>query len=93
MNLEDQVPVLVLNILEADITQDTGVIDQDIDATKCLDGSLDDLVAILDGVVIGNGLSTVLLDLVDYYIGGLGSEDWLALADFATAVTTSQSIG
>lgn len=72
MNLEDQVPVLVLDILEADITQDAGIVDQDIDATKCLNGSLDDLVAVLDGVVIGNSLATVLLDLIDYYIGGLG---------------------
>lgn len=83
MNLEDQVPVLVLDVLEADITQDTGVVDQDIDATECLDGSLDDFVTILDGVVIGNGLSTVLLDLIDYYIGGLDSENELALANLA----------
>lgn len=93
MNLEDQVPVLVLNILEADITQDTGVVDQNVDATKCLDGSLDDLVTIFDGVIIGNCLSTVLLDLIDYYIGGLVNEDKLALGNFATRVMTSQSVG
>jgi hypothetical protein len=65
VDLEDQVPVLVLHVLEADVAQDAGVVDQDVDAPKGLDGRLDDLVAVLDAVVVGNGLAACGLDLVD----------------------------
>lgn len=71
MDLEDQIPVLVLDVLEADIAQDAGVVNEDVDATECLDGRVDDLVAILDGIIVGNCLATILLDLINYYIGGL----------------------
>lgn len=71
MDLKDEVPVLILDVLEADIAQDAGVVDEDVDTAKSLDGSVDDLVAVLDGVVVGDGLATVLLDLVDNNVGSL----------------------
>lgn len=71
MDLENQVPILILDVFEADIAQDTGVVDEDIDATEGLDGSVDDLLTVLDRVVVGDGLAAVLLDLVDDHIGCL----------------------
>lgn len=71
MDLEDQVPVLVLDVLEADVSQDTGVVDEDINATERLDRGVDDLVTVLYGVVVCDCLSAGLLYLVDDYIGGL----------------------
>jgi hypothetical protein len=71
VNLHDQVPVLIFHVLEADIPEDTGVVDEHIDAAEGVDGGLDDLVTILDGVVVGNGVSAGLFDLVDDNIGGL----------------------
>ena len=71
MDLHDQVPILVLEVLEANVTQDTGVVDEDIDSAKCLDGSLYDGLAILDGIVVGDGLAASSLDLVDDDIGSL----------------------
>lgn len=65
MDGDNQVPVLVLHVLEADVAQDAGVVDQDVDAPKGLDGRLDDLVAVLDAVVVGDGLAACGLDLVD----------------------------
>jgi hypothetical protein len=44
----DQIPVRLLHILEADVSQDTSVVDEDIDATECVDSCLDDGVSILD---------------------------------------------
>jgi hypothetical protein len=71
MNLEDQVPVSLLHVLEADISQDAGVVDEDIDAAKGIDGSLDDGFAILDRIVVGDGLAACRADLVDDLVGGL----------------------
>lgn len=71
MDLVNQVPVLVLDVLEADVSQDTSIVDQDINATKRLDGRLDDLLAVLDRVVVGDGLAARGLDLVDNYISSL----------------------
>lgn len=71
MDLHDQVPVLILDVLEADISQDTGIVDEDIDSAESTDGSLDDALAVLDRVVVGDGLSARGLDLVDDDVGSL----------------------
>lgn len=71
VDLEDEVPVLILHVLEGDVAEDTGVVDEDVDAAELLDGGLDDLVAILDAVVVGDGLAASGLDLVDNHIGSL----------------------
>lgn len=74
VDLEDQVPVLVLDILEADISQDTGIVDEDVDTAKRLDRSVDNLVTVLYGIVVCDSLSAGLLYLVDNDIGGLVRE-------------------
>jgi hypothetical protein len=71
VNLHDQVPIVVLHVLEADISEDSGIVDQDVDSAKGLDGSVDDLFTIFDRVVVGNGLASSCLDLVDYDVCGL----------------------
>ena len=69
--LHHQVPVLIFHVLEADIAQDAGIVDEDIDPAKVLDGSLNDLVAVLDRVVVGDGLAASRCDLLDNLVGGL----------------------
>jgi hypothetical protein len=71
VDLDDEVPILILDVLEADVAEDTGVVDQHIDAAESLDGGLDDALAVLDGIVVGNGLAAGSLDLVDNNIGSL----------------------
>ena len=71
VDLDDKVPVRILDVLEADIAEDTGVVDEHIDAAESLDGGLNNALAVLDGVIVGNGLAASSLDLVDYNIGGL----------------------
>lgn len=71
MDIGDQVPISVLDVLEADISQDTSVVDEDIDTAECLNCGLNDLLAIHDGVVVGDGFAACGLDLVDNYIGSL----------------------
>lgn len=71
MDLEDQVPVLVFDILEANIPEDTSVVDKNIDTAKGLDRGVDDFVTVFNRIVVGNSLAAGLLDLVDDYICGL----------------------
>lgn len=74
MDFEDQVPILILDVLEADVSQNTCVVDEDVDATERLDRCVDDLVPILYRVVVCDSLSACLLYLIDDDIGGLERE-------------------
>lgn len=48
VNLHHQIPVLILHVLEADVSENAGVVDEHIDPAERLDGGLDNPVAILD---------------------------------------------
>jgi hypothetical protein len=65
MNLVDQVPVGLLHVLEADIAQDTGIVDQHVDATKVVDGRLDNEITILDRVVVCDRLAACGANLLN----------------------------
>ena len=71
VDLVDEVPVLVGHVLEADVAQDACVVEEDVDAAESRDGGLDDALAVLDAVVVGDGLAAGSLDLVDDQIGSL----------------------
>ena len=71
VNLHDQIPVLIFHVFKADVTEDASVVDEDVYPAESLDGSLDDGLAILHAVVIGNGLAASLLDLLNDEIGVL----------------------
>jgi len=63
MNLHDQIPVLVAHILETDVAQDTGIVDEDVYPTESIDRCTNDLFAIFGNIVIvGYGVATVLFD-------------------------------
>jgi hypothetical protein len=71
MHPHDQIPVGVLHVLETDITEDTSVIDEDVDTAEVLDSGVDDFVAEFNTVVVGNSLAALLLDFVDHDICSL----------------------
>ena len=73
MDLVNQFPVRMLHVLEADIAEDAGIIDEDIDAPKSIDCGLDDVLSILDRIVVGNCIAACGLDLLDDLVCGLGS--------------------
>ena len=72
VNVQNQLEILFLHLLERSITQNTSVIDDHMDSTKVLDGSLNNLVSIQNVVVVGHGNSSSLLDLVYHNIGSFG---------------------
>jgi hypothetical protein len=66
MNLHDEVPIIIFHVLEADIPQDAGVVEEDIDTTEGIDGGLNNAFAILDTVIVGYGLAASILNFADY---------------------------
>jgi len=79
---------LVRHVLEADITQYAGIVDEDVYGAEGLDGGLDDLVAILDAVVVCDSLPASLFDLVDNGVGGLSAVS-VASLDVCTRYTVA----
>ncbi len=47
VDLVDKIPVRLLHVLEADVSQDTGIVDEDIDTSKVINRGLDDILSIL----------------------------------------------
>ena len=71
MNLDNQIPIRIRHVLEADVPKDARIVDEHIYPSKVLDGRLDNLVSILDAIVVGNGFATGRANFVDDYIGCL----------------------
>jgi hypothetical protein len=71
MYRDDQIPILIRHILERNITENTSIVEQDVDTTVVLDSCFDDLLAIGDTVVVGYCFAACGFDLVDDYICGL----------------------
>ena len=65
VDLGDQIPVRILHVLERDIPQNAGIVDEDVHGAKGLDSRLNHLLSNLDGVVVGDGLAALLYDLLD----------------------------
>ena len=71
MDLVDQVPVGLLHILEADIAENTSVVNKNVDAAKGIDGCLDNGLSVLDGVVVCNRFAAGAANLLDDLVCGL----------------------
>jgi hypothetical protein len=72
VHIDNQIPVFVGHVLEADISKNTGIVEEDIDTAEGYDGSLDDLITTGDTVIVCYGLTASGLDFVDDNIGSLG---------------------
>lgn len=69
----DKIPVLVFHVLEADIPQDTSVVEENIDAAKVLDRGFNDGFAVLNTVVVCYCLAASSSDFLNNHISGLGT--------------------
>ena len=66
---------MIFHVLEADVAQNAGIVDEDVDSAKGLDGGLDNPVTILNRVVVCYGLAAGRCDLLDDLVGGLGRDN------------------
>jgi hypothetical protein len=82
VNLVDEVPIRLLHVLEADISKNAGIVDENVDTTEGVDGCFDNGLAILDGIVVGNRFTACGADLFDDLVGGL----WKVLSAAAQRV-------
>lgn len=73
VNSVNQIPIGIFHVLEADVAQDTSVVEQNIDATEGFDSGVDDRLAIFDAVVVGNGFPTSGTNFLDDIICSLRS--------------------
>ena len=73
MHVHDQVPVRISHIPEADISQNPGVVNQNINPAEAFNSCLDDLLALVDVVIVGDSFSTTGFDLADDCIGHLSN--------------------
>jgi hypothetical protein len=71
VDVVDEVPIRLLHVLEADISQNAGIVDEDINATKGINGRLDDGFSILDRIVVADRLAACGADLFDDFVCGL----------------------
>ena len=74
MDLDDQIPVLVFHVLEANIPQNASVVDQNVDSAILLYCRLHNLLTVLNTVVVGDSLSTSGADFLNDYIGSLADD-------------------
>lgn len=65
VNVDDGVPQVVVHVVESLVTQDTCVVHEDINASECLNGRLDNTLAVFARGLVAHSLSTELSDLID----------------------------
>jgi hypothetical protein len=71
MDVHNEIPVLILHVLEADVPQDASIVNQDVNTSKVLDSRLNDLLAICYAVVVGYGFTACSFDFIDDNVGSL----------------------
>lgn len=71
MYFNDQIPIGICHILEADISQDSGIVQQYINSAEGVDCSFYDFLAILDAVVICYSFAASGTYFIDNYVGSL----------------------
>jgi len=66
----NEVPVFLRHLLERGVAKDAGVVDDDVEALERVERALDDLGALLDRLVAGDGFSSGCLDLIHDLVRG-----------------------
>ena len=89
MNIDDGVPEVVVHVGEGLVTQNTGVVDKDINASKSINGRLDNSLTVFTRGLVANSLSTKLLDLLNNGVG----VDQVVHNNSSTKLSKLQGIG
>lgn len=62
MDLMDQIPIFIRSLGDRPITEDSSIVDDDVDPPEVVKGSLDEGLTVLDGVIIGNSFSSFWIE-------------------------------
>jgi hypothetical protein len=71
MNSNNEIPIFIRHILKADISENTGIINQNINPSEVRDRRLNDFFTVSYTIVIRNRLATGSSNFVDNNIGSL----------------------
>ena len=74
MDFHNKIPVRIFHVLKADIAENAGIVDKNINTAEIRNGGINDLVTKLDAVVVGYSLAARFLNFLDDDIGGLGKK-------------------
>ena len=91
MDSDDQVPIFILHVLEADVSEDARIVDQHINSAEVLDSRFNDTLAVDHIIVVCHGLSPSGSNLVDNDISSL--DKWGGILALRTAVADIGGIG
>ncbi len=69
MNLHNQVPVKLGHFHKADVSENSRVVDDNVDSSESVNGSLHDFIAELYRIVICDGLTSSLFNFINNDIG------------------------
>lgn len=87
MDTVDQVPILILHVLEANITQDTSIVNEYINATEVLNSSINNGGTVLYTAVVGDRLSARGADLLNDNICSLSQVSLIPSRSFGDVHT------
>ncbi len=71
MNLHDQVPILIFHVFEGNVPENPGIVYKYINATKVVDGGLNDSFTILNTIIVSGSFAASSADLLNNYVGSL----------------------
>lgn len=71
MYRKDEIPVLILHVLKANIAENAGIVYENIYSAEILYRCVNYRLTVLDTVVIGDCFSAELLDFFNDSVGGL----------------------
>lgn len=71
MNLDNQIPILIRHVFEADIPQDASVVEENVYPAKVLNSGVDDSLAVFNAVVVGHSFPSSCSYLINNHVRGL----------------------
>ena len=71
VDFHDEVPIKVFHFLEWDVSENTGIVDQNVDFSEIVNCSFDNFFSELDWIVISDCDSSFALDLFYDFIGSI----------------------
>ena len=71
MDFDDEVPIGIGHVFEADISQYARIVQQNVYSPKLFNGRLNDAVAVFHAIIVGDSLPACSTNLVNDNIGCL----------------------
>lgn len=68
MNFHDEIPILIFHLLEGDISEDSCIIDEDIDSSEIIHCCFNNLISKLDRIIVGYSRASFRFNFLNNFI-------------------------